>query len=243
MNDSGTGGDQVANDGIYSAQIPLASVNGYNASGSIVQFYVHATAANGLTTDLPKGGGLTTDVSKGVVATPGLWVCDNQGSPTDLRRMRIVLPAYWGDALSQDSATGGHTVKFNFKFPRLSNHYFPCTFILNESEAYHGASVRKTGSPFTRSTSNILDRGRVLLPADRNFRDEGRLYWDNDSGSAMLHNRIARYWLYLMGVPGNENEICRITKNNLSFSVRETNEAFDKDMLDRIWPNGSAGKC
>ena len=29
------------------------------------------------------------------------------------------------------------------------------------------------------------------------------LYWDNDgAGSTMLHNRVARYLLYLLGVPG-----------------------------------------
>ena len=32
--------------------------------------------------------------------------------------------------------------------------------------------------------------------------------------STMLHNRIHRYWLYLLGVPGNQNEICRVGKNN-----------------------------
>ena len=232
MNDSGTGGDQVANDGIYSAQIPLASTSGYNASGAIVQFYVHATSSNGSTTDLPRAG----------AGQPALWICDNQSSGSDLRRMRVIIPAYWSDALSQDSATGGHTVKFNYKFPKLSNHYFPCTFVLNESEVFHSAGVRKTGSPFTRITANSLDRGKVILPGDRDFRDVGRLYWDNDSGGAMLNNRIVRYWLYLLGVPGNENEVCRITKNNAIFSVRETNESFDKDMLNRIWPNGSDGK-
>ena len=233
MNDAGTGGDVVAGDGVYTGQVPLASFSGYNFSGTIVEFYVRATTVGGQVTELPKGG----------AAVPGLWICDNQVPSTDLRRMRTIISAYWADALSQDSATGGHTVKFNYKYPRFSNHYFPCTFISNDSEIYYGASVRKTGSPFTRATNNSLDRARVLLPGDRDFRGNAKIYWDNDgAGGSMLHNRIMRYWLYLLGVPGNENEVCRVTKNSTGFAIRESNEVFDKDMLDRIWENGRDGQ-
>ena len=233
MVDTGTGGDLVAGDGIFTAQFLLSSFGGYNANGAIVEFYVLATAANGLTGQFPRGG----------AAAPGLWIVDSQAQPTDLRRMRVVISAYWNDALNHDSGTGGHTVKFNYKFPRHSDHYFPCTYIHNDGTAFYGSSVRKTGSPFTRQTDGNLTRGVVSLPGDRPFRDHGKLYWDNDaSGGTMLHNRIHRYWLYLLGVPGNENEVCRVTKNNTTYAVRETSETFDKDMLNRIWPNGSDGQ-
>ena len=232
MVDNGTGGDTVANDGIYSAQIPLASF-GYSTNGAIVEFYVLATAANGLTGQFPRGG----------AAAPGLWVVDSQAQPTDLRRMRIVISAYWVDALNNASATGGQTVKYNYKFPRFSDHYFPCAYIHNDGTVYYGCNVRKTGSPFTRETNGNLTRGVVSLPGDRPLRAHGKLYWDNDgSGGNMLHNRIHRYWLYLLGVPGNENEVCRVTRNNDTYAVRETSETFDKDMLNRIWPNGSDGQ-
>ncbi|HEV7950911.1 MAG TPA: lamin tail domain-containing protein, partial [Glaciihabitans sp.] len=233
MTDGGTNGDAVANDGIYSAQITPGSFGGYNASGAVIEFYARATATNGATADLPKSGALQ----------PGLWVVDNQVAPTDLRRMRVVVSAYWLDALNQDSATGGDKAKFKFKYPRFSNQYFPCTFIYNDSEPYYGASVRKTGSPFTRSTGNSLDRARVTLPTDNLLRGKTRVYWDNDgSGGSMLHNRLTRYWLYLFGVPGNLVEVCRVARNNTGFAVRETMEVFDKDMLDRIWENGSDGQ-
>ena len=235
MLDTGTGGDAVAGDGIYTAQFALSSFSGYNAGGAIVEFYVLATAANSLTGQFPRGG----------AAAPGLWVVDSQAQPTDLRRMRVIISAYWGDALNNNVAggTGGQTVKFNYKFPLHSDHYFPCTYIHNDGTVYYGSSVRKTGSPFTRQTDGNLTRGVVSLPGDRPFRGHGKLYWDNDSaGGSMLHNRIHRYWHYLLGVPGNENEVCRVTKNNTTYAVRETSETFDKDMLNRIWPNGSDGQ-
>ena len=233
MVDNGASGDAIAGDGIYTAQIAPGSFVGYATNGAIIQFYVRAAAANGQMADLPKGG----------AETPGMWVVDSSVAATDLRRMRIVISQYWADALSQDSGTGGNTARFNYKFPKLSGHYFPCVFIHNDSAIYYDATVRKTGSPFTRATNNSLDRARVTLPGDRPFRGKGKLYWDNDaSGGSMLHNRIHRYWLYLLGVPGNQNEVCRVAKNNVAYAVRETSEVFDKDMLSRIWDNGSSGQ-
>ncbi len=228
MSDNGTGGDAVANDGIYTAQI-VPSTFGYTGS-AIVEFYVRATASNATVTELPRKG----------AAMPGLWAVASTGS-TDLRRMRIVMSQYWLDALSQQSGTGGNTAKFNYKFPLLSGHYFPCTFISNDTDIYYGSSCRKTGSPFTRQSDNLLSRGRVSLPTDNPFRGKQKLYWDNDSGGSMLHNRIVRYWLYLFGVPANENEVCRVSRNSDAYAVKETNEVFDKDMLERIWPNGNNG--
>src|SRR5678815_2809732 len=102
--------------------------------------------------------------------------------------------------------------------------------ISNDSDIYYGASCRKTGSPFTRQADNLLSRGRVSLPTDNLFRGKRKMYWDNDSGGSMLHNRIVRYWLYLFGVPANENEVCRVARNSDAYTVRETNEVFDKDM-------------
>src|SRR4030095_10824185 len=139
-------------------------------------------------------------------------------------------PADWANAFNKDSGTGGQTGTYNFKYPRLSNRYFPCVAIVNENTIYYGCGVHKTGSPFTRGTNNSLDRGRLVFPGDKKFRGKSRFYWDNDgAGGTMLHNRIHRYWMYLLGVPANENEVCRVTKNNAAYTVRETNEVFDGD--------------
>ncbi len=224
MNDSGTGGDSVAGDGIWSAQI-----TSYPANTAVAQFYVRATGVNGQSSDYPRGG----------AATPGMWVVDSQVIPSDLRRMRAIVPAYWLDALS---TTGGTSSKFNYKFPLFSNHYFPCVFISNESEIYYGCTVRKTGSPFTRAGDSGLSRAKINLPTDLSFRGQERLYWDNDSGPALHHNRITRYWLYLLGVPSNENEFVRVLRNSDGVTVRESSESFTKSMLDRIFENGSSGE-
>ncbi|HZJ16238.1 MAG TPA: lamin tail domain-containing protein, partial [Chthoniobacteraceae bacterium] len=242
MNDDGTGGDARANDGIYTVQINPVSFSGYNTLGAIVQFYIVATAANGQTGQFPRGA-LNPEPVPSTLPRVAHWVVDNQVVATDLRRMRTVISAYWLDALNQDSTTGGHTVKFNYKYPKLSNRSFPCTFIHNDNLIFYGSLVRKTGSPFTREQNAQLTRGRVTLPGNGTFRGKSRLYWDNDgAGGSMLHNRIHRYWLYLLGVPGNENEVCRVTRNRDGYVPRETSEVFDKDMLDRIWPNGSDGQ-
>lgn len=232
MADNGLNGDVRAGDGIYTAQINPASFSGYGTLGAIIQYYVRATADNGQIAELPRGG----------ASIPGMWVVDNNVPATDLRRIRVVISAYWGNALSQDSPTGGHTVTYNYKYPKLSNRYFPCITIINDSEIYYDSGVHKTGSPFTRGNSNVLDRGRVTLPGDKPFRGKGRIYWDNDSASGnMLHNRVHRYLMYLLGVPSNENEVCRVAKNNVSYAVRETNEVFDGDMLNRLYPDGNSG--
>lgn len=232
MVDNGAGGDVRAGDGIYTAQINPA-VSGYNTVGNIVQYYVQATTDTGATAELPRKG----------VEAPGLWVVNSAGSTADLRRMRVIITAYWGNAISQDlNPGGGHTATYNFKYPRLSNRFFPCVVIVNESSIYYDCGVHKTGSPFTRATNNSLDRGRVVFPGDNKFRNKSRFYWDNDgAGTSMLHNRIHRYWMYLLGVPANENEVCRVAKNNASFVARETNEVFDGDMLSRIYENGNRG--
>ncbi len=242
MNDVGTGGDAVAGDGIYTVQIPLVSF-GYNGNGVVVEFYAKANAANGESAWLPRGSVQTEPLATSPPRT-ALWVVDSQVAATDLRRMRIVMSAYWLGALdTPGGAAGGGGATYNYKFPRFSNHYFPCTFVHNDAEPYYGASARKSGSPFTRQTDNQLTRGRVTLPGDKPFRGHNKLYWDNDAaGGSMLNNRVHRYYLYLLGVPANENEVCRVTRNSLTYAVRETNEVFDKDMLDRIWPNGSDGQ-
>lgn len=249
MADGGTGGDTLANDGTFTAQVPLSSF-GYNSVGSIVEFYVRATASNGQTADLPRGS-TTGDPYPAAQLKTGLWVVDNQAQPADLRRLRIVISNYHLAALNTPDvgapgnvapSAGGGSADFNYKFPKHNSHFFPCTIIHNDSDVVYGAGVHKSGSPFTRDQSNSLTRGRIQLPGDRTHRGHRNIYWDNDgAGGSMLHNRVHRYLLYLCGVPGNENEVLRVTRNRDTYAVRETNEVFDKDMLNRIWPNGNAG--
>jgi hypothetical protein len=221
MVDDGTGGDVVAGDGIYSAQLTEYKVN-----GRIVQFYVAARTVNGQTTALPKFG----------AERPALYVVDSRVVPRDLRVARFVVSEFDLDALSN-----GNSVKHRFKFPRLSNAYKNATFISNEGEIFYNAEIRNSGSPWTRGGG--LDRGKFKLPMDRAFRSHTKFYFDNDpSGGAMYHNRITRYWLYLLGHPASENEFIRLIVNSGSPQIREDTEPIWNDQLDRILPEGSNGE-
>ena len=192
MNDAGTDGDVVAGDGIYAATVSP------KADGTIIQFYVRATAANGTTGECPRNG----------AAMPGMWIVDN--SPPTSRPgtlvHRFVLSRYHRDALG----TNGFTAKFDWDFPRMSNFEFNTTAILGETTLLGGPDViyncgmRKGGSPWTRDASNTsgLSRMRWKSPGDNLFRNRSKTGIDNDaSGASRFHNRISRYMMYLFGYP------------------------------------------
>ena len=220
MFDNGiNGGDEVAGDGLYTAELTE-----YKANSRVVQFYVRAEAQNQLTAFLPKQG----------ASKPALCVVDDRTVQRDLRTVRFVVSAFDIDAI----ANGGGA-KFNYKFPRLQNHYFNMTFISNEKDIYYGGEVRNSGSPWTRGTD--LSRGKWKLPDDRLFRGHYKFTFDNDADGQLSNNRVTRYLLYLMGHPVNENEFIRLIVNTGGINMREDTEAVDNDLLDRNFENGSAG--
>ncbi len=210
MHDDGVnGGDAVAGDGIYTATLTEHKVN-----GRVVQFYVRATAQNGQPYQLPRQG----------AGRPAMYVVDDRTMVRDLRTARFVISAYDMDAI----ANGG-VAKFNYRFPRLSNHYFNMTFISDEGEVFYGGELRNSGSPWTRSGD--LSRGKWKLPADRRFRGHEKFYYDNDPAAGrMHHNRITRYWLYLLGHPVNENEFIRVVVNAGNPDLREDTEPLGNDI-------------
>lgn len=226
MNDEGVNGDAKAGDGIYSA-----TITDHQTNGRIVQFYVEAEAQNGGKCQLPRGG----------AEGPGLWIVDGRTNlPATLRKTRFIVSAYH---LAASRTSTGQSARFNWKFPRLSNHYFPCTFIDDEKNIYYGAGIRKTGSPWTRTDDSTLDRARWMLPRDRRFRGRERFAYDNDpTQGRILHNRITRYFCYLLGLPANEGEFVYVLKNNDSPRLSEEMEPASKDFLDRIYEDGSNGQ-
>ncbi len=225
MNDSGTGGDDVASDGIFTATITTHQV-----ANRIVQFYVRATATGGATGQLPVGGAMK----------PAMWIVDDRVQTTALRLQRFVISNYDRDALTEAS---GQSPKFQYDFPRLSNHYFNSTFIHNETDVYYNAELRKSGSPWTRDGGSSLTRGKWKVPRDRFFRGREKSTFDNDpEGGSRHHNRIIRYWLYLFGHPGNENEFVYNLVNSDSIAIREDTEPVDGEMVSRVYPNGGDGQ-
>jgi hypothetical protein len=220
MFDNASGGDDVAGDGIYTA-----TLNQYRVDNRIVQFYIRATAANGEFTLLPKLG----------PDRPAMWVVDNSTIASDLSTERFVISAYDRDAINTSI---GHSSKFQYDFPRMSNHYFNATFISNEADIYYNAELRKSGSPFTRSSGNGLNHGKWKLPADRHFRGRRKSVIDP---SVDHDDRIARYFLYQMGHPISDAEFVRVIINGGSASVRDDMEPIANDFLNRNFKEGNRG--
>ncbi len=226
MVDDGTGGDAEADDGIYTA-----TITDHQTNGRVVQFYVRATADGGGTSVAPRGG----------ASLPGLWIVDNRTLDSRLRRQRFVVSAYDRDIFS--TSGDSPSAKYGYKYPRLSNHYVNATFIHNESDVYYNAEIRKSGSPWTRSSGSDLGRGKWKVPRDRFFRGREKNTFDNDAeGGSRHHNRITRYWLYVLGHPVNENEFVYHVINNGSLAIREDTEPVDGELVARAYPEGGSGQ-
>lgn len=224
MNDSGFGGDEIAGDGIYSATLTQ-----YQSDNQIVQFYVQANSAGG------------NSIMPGPApARPAMWVVDNSGIPTDLRTQRFVISEYDRNSLSTGT---GESASRDYAFPRLSNQYFNCTLISDEQDIIYNCEIRKSGSPWTRSDGNGIEKGKWKTPGDKRFRGYSKRAIDNDAGGGRAyHNRIIRYWLYLFGHAANENEFVRVILNGGSASLREDVEPNANDFLKRNWPDGEKGE-
>ncbi len=222
FDDGVSSGDQVAGDGVYSAQLTE-----YGANGQIVQFYVVAQG-NGQSSQLPKAG----------PARPAMYVVATPRALGDLRRMRFVVSALDIADLSGGDAS---TPPNGYNFPRLSNHYYNMTLIVNERDILYNCEVRNSGSPWTRGGD--LSRGKFKLPKDQLFRGKEKLSYDNDAGGGSRHhNRIVRQWLYWFGHPANEHEYFLVEVNNGGSALREEVEPLGNDLLDRVYENGAQGE-
>jgi len=226
MNDAGTDGDEVAGDGVYTA-----TISDYQGAGSIAEFFVQAVGANGQTTQLPSGG----------EAQPGMWVVDNNSASSDLRSLRFVVSQHDMRAMTTNQ---GESSEFDFNFPRLSNHYYNMTFISNEEKIIYAGEIRKSGSAFLRSNNADLSKAKWKLPGDHYYRGRSKLALDNDAAgnNNRYHNRINRYWLYLLGQPVYEGEYVNVVVNNDNAGLREEIEPPGNDFLDRVFPDGSNGE-
>ena len=221
FDDGLAGGDATAGDGLFTAELPE-----YKRNGQIVQFYVVATAKNGLTQTIPRSG----------PAKPALLAIDDRTLPRDLRMTRFVVSQYDVEAIAN-----GETPKYGFRFPRHSNHYLNMTYINDEQDIYYNAELRNSGSPWTRGGD--LGRGKWKLPHDRLFRGHVKFTFDNDpDGGARHHNRITRQFLYLLGHPASENEFVHVVVNNSGVMLREDTEPVDTDFLNRYLPHGARGE-
>ena len=205
--------------GRYQAAVPE-----YRGDGDLVQFYLEAKTQAGQTTLLPKRG----------AEQPAMWICDNADNASDLLLQRFIISARDLDAMG----SRGATATYGSKFPRMSNHYFNMTFIANEEEIYYNGEIRKSGSPFTRETGSTLAHGKWKLPGDRLFRGRSKTVIDP---STDYNDRLARFFLYQMGHPINENEWVKVAINDGRAATREDMEPISTDMISRNFEDGSKG--
>lgn len=232
-NDNGNGTwvrRTLSNDG---SGLFSTAVNNFTNQGDIIQFYVEA-----------KSGSTTTFQPRYGPDRPAMWIVDGRDMPDKLLRERFIVSNY--DRRALNTGTGGGAA-FDYKFPRMSNHFFNATFIANESEIFYNAEIRKSGSPFTRATNSAIDHGKWKLPGDRLFRNRRRSVIDasgtsQGSGTPRYYDdRIARYFLYQLGHPINEMEFVHSVVNDDAFKLRENHEPISNDFMNRNFPGGSDG--
>ncbi len=222
MVDDGTSGDPQAGDGTYTA-----TLTEYGQANQVVQFYVLASYPNG---DLAYSPKLGPD-------RPALYAVDTPTPAGRLRRMRFVVSAL--DVQAMASGNGSAPV-YGYAFPRLSNHSFNATLIVNEKDVFYNSGIRRSGSPWTRGGS--MDRAKFEMPQDQPFRGKSKLVYRNYDVGWWSHDRMSRYWLYLLGNPANENEFILVHVNASDYGVREEMEPYGNDFLNRVYENGSQGE-
>jgi len=238
MNDSGTGGDAVAGDGLWSATVPA------RGDGTITQFFAEATAANGQANECPRDARGVARVSGSVLevpARPAMWIVDNSppSSQPGLLSERHIFSLRDRDAMNTGT---GFSAAYDWDFPRMSNFGLNSTVILNELDVLYNCEIRKGGSPWTRNGSNTMERLRWKPPGDDRFRGRSRYAIDSDGSAtnseARFHNRFARYLMYLFGYPIPDAEFVQVTVNGDATVWRDSMELTDTDFFDRAYGDG-----
>ncbi|NIP96440.1 MAG: hypothetical protein GWO24_24615, partial [Akkermansiaceae bacterium] len=195
FDDGVTDGDAVANDGIYTAELPARSDN------SIVQFYVKASAPGGGSTIIPRHADDNWSLFHQIAGVdgdhlkPAMYVVDEGArrlSARDLRHQRFVVAARHLQMLTQPGGESDQNSRFKYAFPRMSNQFFPCTFIGNEKDIIYNCETRKAGSPWQRVTGHGLDGGgktaKWKTPGDQRYRGWSRRATDQDPVAGRLYH-------------------------------------------------------
>jgi len=238
MNDSGTGGDESAGDGIWSATVAP------RGDGTITQFYVRATTVGGQVNECPRqaeGVAAVNGSVIGVYGRPAMWIADNSPPSTQpgLLTERYIFSQYDRNAMNTGT---GFSAAYDWDFPRMSNFGLNSTMIFNETDIIYGCELRKGGSPWTRVGDNRMERARWRSPSDNLFRDRSKNAIDSDGSTtntaARFHNRITRYMMYLLGYPAPDSEFVQLMMNADAPAWREEMEMTDSDFFDRAYGDG-----
>jgi hypothetical protein len=206
MLDDGTGGDAVANDGLYTAQLPL-----YPA-GSLVEFYVEARDAAGLTTKVPINAPEIVSPETGRPLTVGFLFLVEDTPPTSARPIYRLLVSNenWTELTTRDL---------------YSNQLLDATFIYAD-QVYYNVGLRYRGES---SRPSVPKSYRVNFPSAHPFYGAERLNLvaDHISREALTYNLFRR-----AGMVASETEFVDLYVNSayqaLYLTVEQVDEAFLK---------------
>ena len=185
MNDSGTGGDAVAGDGIYSGTILGQAAN------ALVAYYVQAT----------DGAGIPSAVSYPRNASPT--------TPECLVRFGDPVPAS-GFGTYRQWMTDFQFQSYRNR-PALSNERIPVTFVYGNFRAIHLAAVKWAGSPYHQFGGDPNTTGHYSfdIPSDDLFLGTDNLNKVHGPGNgpfddAYIQREQTCYWLARqLGLPWN----------------------------------------
>ena len=143
---------------------------------------------------------------------------DGREISTDLRRARLLIRSQDLNAIQN-----GESASYQFRYPKPLNQYFNATYIHNDQTIHYGASLRASGSAWTRQAN--MARGKWKLPKDRPFRNHVKFTYDDDptrqGGMFRHHNRMVRYLLAALDILVAKTNFCMSSLNDGPVMLRK----------------------
>jgi hypothetical protein len=222
MLDNGTGGDAIANDGMFTATIPG------QAAGTMIAFYLEATDTLGATSQFPRGASPT-----------GPECLVRVGDPTPTGSFGIYRQ--W---LTQNN------INTWINRPSLSNERVEGTFVYGNFRAIYNMGTRYAGSPYHQGFSSPLANCHysIELPLDDLLLGTENFNKVHAPGNgAFDDNTIQReqtgYWMARqIGLPWNNRRyVAMFVNGNRRGTLMEDTQTPGSDVIDSLFPDDSNG--
>jgi len=226
MKDDGTGGDVLANDGIFSGTIPAP----VTTSNAIVAFYVSAVDATGATTRFPA-------------------LLNNNGVPPEC----VVM---FGDSNPSGSFSVYHLWITQTNATRwsalsdLSNESWDCTMV-NNSRIIYNAQARFAGSPYHQGFDTpygALCHYKWIFQADDAFLGATSFNKIHQPGNgagddaSIQREQVANSFLRALGAPWlNRRYVAVYVNGHRRGTLMEDAQCPDGDLVKEHFPNDSDG--
>ena len=226
MKDDGTGGDALANDGIFSATIPAP----VTSSNAIVAFYISATDTRGAATRFPA-------------------LLNNNGIPPEC----VVM---FGDSNPSGSFSVYHLWITQTNATRwsalsdLSNESWDCTMV-NNNRIIYNAQARFAGSPYHQgftTPTGALCHYKWTFQDDDEFLGATSFNKIHQPGNgagddaSIQREQTANTFLRALGVPWlNRRYIAVYVNGNRRGTLMEDAQCPDGDVVKEHFPNDADG--